>query len=334
MTDNTSANTATSNDTDANAGLTRHNAFPVRLLAWFNERFPAPNALLFFLMYFSAAAVVRQASPQLNLVGDALACLATWSFFLLLRIFDEHKDYALDLRNHPQRVLQSGLITLANLRILGAACLGVQLGWSLFQDYSVSGEFFDFTTVGPATTAWLLMLGWTCLMGKEFFCGEWLEKHLTLYAFSHMLVMPLHVWWLVQIAAPGTPLNDNVMLLMLLGFVGGFCFEITRKTNGAEEERDTIESYSRIFGPSLAGAIVLALTTTMATLQFLLINRLSASFPLVSALILGTCWLLCAAMLVRYIRTPTAKARKLNEGFVALLMLVGYGCLIAEIFSA
>lgn len=327
MNDNTSANAATTQN--ANADLTLQSAFPIRLLAWFNERFPAPSALLFFLMYFSAAAVVRQTSPELNLIGDALACLATWSFFLLLRIFDEHKDYALDLRNHPQRVLQSGLITLANLRVLGAACLGVQLSWSLFQDYSVSGEVF-----GSAATAWLLMLGWTCLMGKEFFCGEWLEKHLTLYAFSHMLVMPLHVWWLVQIAAPGTPLNDNVMLLMLLGLVGGFCFEITRKTNGAEEERDTIESYSRIFGPSLAGVIVLALTTTMAALQFLLITRLSTSLPLVSALILGACWLLCATLLFRYIRKPTAKARKLNEGFVALLMLAGYGCLIAEIFSA
>lgn len=332
MTDNTSSQAANISETStagARTGLTRDSAFLSRLLAWFNERFPAPNALLFFLMYFSAAAVVRQAAPELNLVGDTLACLATWSFFLLLRIFDEHKDYALDLRNHPQRVLQSGLITLGNLRVLGAICLSIQLSWSLFQDYRVSGQAF-----GSATTAWLLMLGWTCLMGKEFFCGEWLEKHLTLYAFSHMLVMPLHVWWLVQIAAPGTPLNDNVMLLMLLGFVGGFCFEITRKTNGAEEERDTIESYSRIFGPSLSGTIVLALTASMATLQFLLIYRLSASFPLVSAIILGACWLVCATMLIRYIRKPTAKARKLNEGFVALLMLAGYGCLIAEIFSA
>lgn len=332
MTANTSsqsASTSSTNSADSNSVLTQSSPFAARLLAWFNERFPAPNALLFFMMYVSAAAVARPTASEWNLANDIIACLVTWSFFLLLRIFDEHKDYQIDLRNHPNRVLQSGLITLGNLRVLGALCLSAQLSWSLFHDYNANGH-----VLGSATTAWLLMLGWTCLMGKEFFCGEWLEKHLTLYAFSHMLVMPLHVWWLVQIAAPNTPLNDNVMMLMLLGFVGGFCFEITRKTNGAEEERDTIESYSRIFGSSLAGAIVLALTTTMATLQLVLIERLSASFPIVSAVILGICWLLCASQLIRYIRNPTAKARKLNEGFVALLMLAGYGCLIAGVFAA
>ena len=42
-----------------------------------------------------------------------------------LRVFNEHAEYDDDLKYDPNRVLQSGVITLNDLRKLGAIAIGV-----------------------------------------------------------------------------------------------------------------------------------------------------------------------------------------------------------------
>ncbi len=297
-----------------------------RFLAWLRERFPFANALLFFILYLTTAAVVRASLGEgiaLSLI-DVLACLATWSFFLLLRIFDEHKDYELDCRNHPQRVLQSGLITLAQLRLVAGLALALQLLLSLARDGGL----------GQTTVAWLMMFAWTCLMGREFFVAEWLNRHLTLYAVSHMLVMPLIVWWLANLAQPGLQFNETLGLLMLLAFISGFCFEITRKTKGPEEERDSIDSYSRIFGTRGSAVLVLVLVSAMVANQLWLSHVLSAAWPWWAVLVLVIFYGLGLYQLAQFLRAPSAAGREKNEAAVALTMLAGYAVLIAVALQA
>jgi len=131
-----------------------------RFMAWIHERFPLPNALLFFILYLTTVAVVYDSSTGdiFNLGRDVLGCLVTWSFFLLLRIFDEHKDYELDCQNHPQRVLQSGLITLNHLKIVGAVIITLEVAYALFLDQGL----------GMTLMAGAAMFIWTCLMGQRF----------------------------------------------------------------------------------------------------------------------------------------------------------------------
>ena len=296
-----------------------------RFLAWMGERFPFANALLFFILYLATAAIARatlEGQIQVSAM-DLAACLVTWSFFLVLRIFDEHKDYKLDCRNHPDRILQSGLITLNHLKIAGALALTAQVLWSLWLDGGI----------GQTTTAWLMMFGWTCLMGKEFFIGEWLTRHLTTYAISHMLVMPLIVWWLANLAVPGLAYSPTLGILMGLAFVSGFCFEITRKTKGPEEERDTVDSYSRVFGVRGAALIVMALVTGMVLNQAWLILDLTDRFPIWAAVALLMFWLMTITQLARFRTAPSAKGREKNEAFVALTMLAGYAVLIAVVLT-
>src|ERR1700733_1730869 len=85
------------------------------LPAWFLERFPLVNVISAFVMYFMIAAVARQLlqiTPHFNLSRDLVGSLGLTSFFLLLRVSDEFKDFALDSQLYPQRVLQSGQIEL------------------------------------------------------------------------------------------------------------------------------------------------------------------------------------------------------------------------------
>ncbi len=306
--------------------LTMQSPLPQRLGAWFNERFPPANSLLFFILYLTCVVIARQQQGQISLsLADVAGALVAWSWFLLLRIFDEHKDYQIDLHNHPQRILQSGLITLGHLRLIGAAAICSQILWSLYLDH---------WQPGAALLAWAMMFAWTCLMGKEFFCGAWLEKRLTLYAFSHMLVMPLIVWWLANLGVSGVSLSTTMIWLMALAFVSGFAFEITRKTKGAEEERDSVGSYSRIFGARGAVLVILSLALAMLAIQILLVWQLTDMLPLWALTILVIALGLPLMTLKRYWQQASEKARKHNEAAIALLMLIGYAVIIIAALSS
>ena len=101
-------------------------------------------------------------------------------------------------------------------------------------------------------------------MAKEFFIGEWLSKRLFLYAMSHMVVMPMGLVWAVSMAIPGVELPPEVYVLAGFSFVSGFTFEISRKIKAPEDERDTIDSYTRIFGTKGAPAVALGLVVVGA----------------------------------------------------------------------
>ena len=323
------------------ASLTLATPLPGRLRAWMQERFAPANALLFFILYLTTAAVVRAGEGEAVALSlrDLVGCLVTWSFFLLLRVFDEHKDYELDCRNHPQRVLQSGLITLGHLKALGAVALLLQLGWSLWLDLGLeAGVGTGVGTgmaggIGPVTLAWALMFAWTCLMGREFFIADWLTRHLTTYAVSHMLVMPLIVWWLAQMAQPGVAFTPALAWLMALAFVSGFCFEITRKTRGPEEERDSVDSYSRIFGTRGAAVVVMVLVSAMVACQVLLIQVVAGQVVVWALVLLLLAWAGGMVQLRAFLRAPSAAARGKNEAVVALTMLAGYAVVMAVVLA-
>src|SRR5215471_10239683 len=191
--------------------VSRQSPFIQRFFAWINERFPLGNAVLFLVIYAAGLLWGRLLTHDGRLLlslADVPGFFGFWAFFLMLRVFDEHKDYELDLRNHPQRVLQSGLITLGHLKVVGAIAIAVQLAVSLLADRGF----------GPTTRVWLVVMAWSALMAREFFVGEWLGKRLVLYALSHMVVLPLALVWIAQMGAGGAELPKIVVLLPLLSF--------------------------------------------------------------------------------------------------------------------
>ncbi|OUS04684.1 prenyltransferase [Gammaproteobacteria bacterium 42_54_T18] len=311
---------------DQTTPLSLENPLGKRLLAWAKERFPLANGILCIVLYITAALVGRHlenSGPVSISFVDIVGALLCWSFFLVLRVFDEHKDYELDVKNHPQRVLQSGLITLGHLKVVGVVAILLQFAWSVYLDKGL----------GSVTTAWLIMFGWACLMGKEFFCGEWLEKRLVLYAFSHMLIMPLIMWWLVQMGQPSANVVALIITLGALFFVSGFAFEITRKTRGPDEERETVDSYSKIFGAKGSALVVLILILTMVVLQYYVVTQISSSTFWVGAVFLLAGLLISLVSLSKFLKQPSLVGRERNEKAVAMTMLFGYGVVIAEVIS-
>ncbi|MCU0662160.1 MAG: prenyltransferase [Myxococcota bacterium] len=306
--------------------LSKESPLASRLWAWMLERFQPATWLLFFILYATAVLFGRFLGTEGSLAlgnRDLFGLAAAWCFFLMLRVFDEHKDYEIDLVNHPQRVLQSGLITLKHLKVLGVLAIVVQVSGSLVQD---SG-------LGTATLSWFFVMAWSALMAVEFFCGKWLGKHLVLYAFSHMLVMPAVLFWLAQMGYGQRWLPCTIGWLMASAFCGGAAFEVTRKTRGPEEERETVDSYSKVWGPRGAALVIWLFLLAGAFTQIALLRLVlqTPSWMWYAAVTASVA--LPTATLGMFAAKPTASGRKKNEAASSLAMLAGYVVVLAALIA-
>jgi hypothetical protein len=275
------------------------------------ERFAPANWLLFFIMYFAvhhyAAAHFLNNTPALRWL-QLVDFLAVLSFFFKLRVMDEHKDYQNDLVNYPDRVLQSGKVTLKQLRYIAYIGTVFEAAWSAY--------------LGTTTLLiYLVTLGYALLMWKEFFVGEWLKKRLVIYAFTHMLIMPLVIFW---IASMGT--SSNILILEISGiaaaaFFFGFAFEIARKIWSAEEERAEVDSYSKRLG--MKGALFtvlffLALGCAATYFPLAGINHLNYLFGILSLLAVFT------GVVIYVAGKPVTRNIKLMQAMSSLFMLLTF----------
>lgn len=305
--------------------LTHEHPWIRRYFGWIEERFPPVQGVLFLVLYATALLFGRYSthSDMLQVgVEDIFGFFAFYAFFFMLRVFDEHKDYELDCRNHPERILQRGLITLGQLQVLCAFAIMIQAGISIWRDGGL----------GPITQTWLVTMAWSGLMAKEFFCGQWLKKNLVLYAFSHMLVMPMALVWAATFGTNGHDLGSEILLLALLSFVSGFAFEITRKIKSPEDERDTVESYSKVFGTHRAPWVVVVLLLLVSVLSVGLVRLVLGNKT-------GAVWLMSPVFLAavgalpffQFSERPSAGGVKKMEGAAGGVMLLEYLVLIAAL---
>jgi len=223
----------------------------IRLLAYLNERFPLiANGLLILSFYssnqFLAHALSRPGEPMRYDFSSLCGCLTILCFFLHTRIFDDHKDYAADCRFFPERVLQRGVVSLAELRILGTLAIGL--------------EFLLAIVCGPAAlVALLIAFTFSLLMLKEFFVGDWLKKRFLLYASVHMLIMPLLAMTIWSFATKKYfwEIPTWYWLYSMVSFFLAFNWEVSRKIRAPEQEIEGVDSYTRLFGTYGAAYLVL-----------------------------------------------------------------------------
>lgn len=286
--------------------------------AYLRQRFPPVNMALFAVLFCTVWSVAGTVDAGLLTFGwsEGLGIAATISFFFRLRVFDEIKDFALDAQNHPQRVLQRGLVTLPQLRALAWAGAALELGWSA-------------TRGGMALLGWALALAYSLTMRYEFGAPTWLRARLLLYAITHMLIMPLVIAWLWLAYVPHG--HAKLLLLMLLSLLGGFAFELARKTHAPAAERPTVDSYSQVMGLGGAVAAVVLVLLGGVAVQAWLLYLLGA--PRWTFLLLGSLLVLTLGVYGRALRQPEEAWFRRAEVLVSLFMLVSYLSLIIHVQS-
>lgn len=315
------------------AGVTIDDPWLRRFSAWAKQRFPLEQGVLLLPLYLASLAVGHFATGTSVAIGvwQVAGFFAFWSFFFVVRVFDEHKDYQIDCKNHPERVLQRGIITLAQLRVAAGIAIVAQIAivsWICI----ASDSWTVFWT-------WAVAFVWSLGMAKEFFLHDWLSPRLVPYAISHMLLMPMLAYWAMSIGvattATGFPTGTLPPLFAALTFLGGFTFELSRKLKAPEEERETVDSYSKVWGSKGAAVIVVCLmaaaTAVLIAIFTTLFTGLTTLWWSIGALIvcaIGTSPLLSFA---RYVRTGAEK--KLQTG-AALFLLGTYSLTAAATIAA
>ncbi|MFZ4403984.1 MAG: UbiA family prenyltransferase [Pseudobdellovibrionaceae bacterium] len=216
------------------------------LKAIFLERFKplsyGPMIILFTTMnglYFAQSQNVSS-----NLQGAIVALFIMFCAFFRLRLFDEIKDYHVDLKINPQRPLARGIISIDQVRLSILFLIVTELTLA----YWVNP--FGFLIHA-------LAVGYSLLMFEEFFIGRWLRSHLTTYAITHTFVS---VFYALSAAVLWTQSKSiELTNIDILYFVSNWfyfnLFEFSRKTYATEEERPGVETYSSLFGAQKAAAL-------------------------------------------------------------------------------
>lgn len=229
-----------------------------RLWIYQAERFPVVLHGILIMAFscsgVSLSAVLRGAEHLPQLSSYLVAFISAFCFFLQLRIADEFKDNEEDCRYRPHRPVPRGIVSLAELRLVGYLCAGIQL---------------VITILLAPSLLWLLFANWLylALMTKEFFAGPWLRKHPIVYMSSHMLIMPLidaYVTACDWLPAGGDP-PRGLFAFLLVSFFNGIAIEIGRKLKRPSEELIGVETYSALWGLPRASLVwLMALLATGA----------------------------------------------------------------------
>jgi 4-hydroxybenzoate polyprenyltransferase len=290
-----------------------------RLWIYQAERFPLVKSGLLIAAFGASAVCVSaqlRGSDALPTVhGLIVAVLCLLGFFIQLRVADEHKDLEDDRRWRPERPVPRGLVTLGELRGVAYVAAAAQL--ALVLSYS------------PKLLALLLLVwAWMALMSVEFFVPAWLRARPVLYLISHMAVMPLidlfatACDWLVAGDGRAPAFGGGLAAFLALSFTNGTALEIGRKAWSPSDEREGVETYSKLWGFKGAGlgtgaAILVGLalaavvnTETQAPLFFMALLSAAAGFG--------------AAAIWSYIRVPTSKHAHGVENAAGLWVFAAY----------
>lgn len=241
------------------------------------ERF-SPAAYLPMIVVFTAVNglyACQVAGEDWRWSRFTLTLLIILPFFFRLRLFDEIKDYEVDLKINPTRPLARGLIKIPEVKkaLLGLIILELAvafyLGWDCFMIHAVA-------------------VGFSLLMYEEFFIGDLLRPHLTTYAVTH--TFSSFLLSLSAAVAVSAVSLDELPLSGFLFFLMNWCFfnlfEFARKTYASEEEKDDVPSYSKIFGRHGAWALSLSQTALgVGLVLFLDVNLLVLAAFLVYVLV-------------------------------------------------
>lgn len=279
------------------------------------ERFPlaahGPLVAAFSFSAVSFSSLLRREEhfpPWQNLAVSFVTALL---FFLLLRIADEFKDFEDDSRWRPYRAVPRGLVKLRELGVVAVFAGVIQVALAL--------------VLSPGLVPYLLAVWvWLALMTKEFFVPVWLKKHPILYMVSHMAIMPLIDlyatacdWQVVGVSAP-----HGLIWFLLVSFMNGIVIEVGRKLRAAESEEEGVETYTVLWGTTVAPLVWIGAIIGTAVLALLAAQEIRFVVPV--ACLLTLLVLTATVVALRFVRQPTKENARLFEPISGVWTLVMY----------
>lgn len=286
-----------------------------RFYIYQQERFPLlGNGVLIAIFTFSAVSYSRICRGENGFIqwkDYIIGAFATITLFLLVRIFDEHKDRVEDAKFRTYLPVPRGLISLAELRNIGWAIALIQIAViAIFQP-----QMF---------LLYALVISYLLLMGVEFFVPKWLKKHQIIYITSHMVIIPLvdiyssGLDWLLAGAKP----HLGLVWFFAVSYMNGIVLEFGRKLRAPEFEEPGVISYTGMYG--LRGGTLRWLGILVSTLLLAIGAAHYAGFGKPATVALIITFAICATPALIFLKSPNQKTSKLVEGASALWTALMY----------
>ena len=298
--------------------------FITRLNAYLAERFPLHSHICMVVIYFLANQFLAQVLGNPNdplRIGwfTPVGMLFLFCIFFHLRVFDEHKDYDEDIVHYPGRILSRGLITLGNLKALAAAAIATEIACALLSGWA-------------ALVAVAVSIAFSWLMLHEFFVRKWLKSHFIIYAFAHMLIMPMLTATIFSFTTQ-RPFWEAPWLFWAYAVADFFAFanwEISRKIRVPEDEIEGVESYSKHLGIYKAGYVAMGLRVLNTALAWIVGIYLGLGIFYYSGLVL--LFLACVVGFLRFRLNTTRKTAKELEAYGGGYIIMFYLILAVELY--
>lgn len=281
------------------------------------ERFDPPTHSIMLVLFLFAHILVINATTSIFATAkdDLLLLVGITAFYFKLRLYDEVKDFELDVVINPHRPLPRGLLTHQDMYAGMFVCIIVEM-----LCFSVQG-FNSLISI-------IIPICYSLLMYKEFFIKEKIRPYLTTYALSHTIVTTLLSFsifsFLSQKSFLEVMLNKTLFSFALANWMLFNLFEFGRKTFATEEERENVDTYSSLFGRT--GAVVLVLSQALIA-HYLCFNLVGANTGFMIsgfAIIL----LILGALSLWYVTKNTVKSAKFFRTFSSVYIILFYLILI------
>ena len=286
-------------------------------ILFIKERFDPISHFLMLLVFVSVHVllVVKLEHKYITYLKMLFLFLGVTLFYFKLRLYDEIKDYELDVVINPMRPLPRGLLKHNDIFKGIFICIILEL--------------ITFSSQGiNSTLSIIIAIFYSLLMFKEFFIKELIRPLLTTYAVSHTVVTSLLTFaiftFLTSSHYNAILTNKNYVYFALTNWMLFNIFEFGRKTFLRAEERVNVDTYSSLFGKK--GAVLLVVI--QALISFLLIININAFDLLFIKAGLGILnfFLICLASL--YIFSEKIKFAKLYRFMSSFYIILFYLILI------
>ncbi len=274
----------------------------IRWWIFLKERFPLQTHLPMIVLFVGAHAAL---AGSVRGIQSLILGVVLLLFFFRMRLFDEIKDYTVDLNLHPERPLPRGVLQVIQVKRAIVICLIL--------------EIFLVALNVKMIPVLLVAQGYSLLMYKEFFIGRWLRSHLTTYAVTHTVVvvfLSLLVSCFFQNLLPWE-LSIREVLLAISCWGIFNVFEFGRKTYATSEELLGVASYSKVWGH--AGAFALNLSQALLGLW-----AMGYAFPFTPEMWLCGLGIVVALVLtgIFYLLSDTPVASKVYRGMSGLSIML------------
>ncbi|WP_372652520.1 hypothetical protein [Halobacteriovorax sp.] len=281
-------------------------------IQFFIERFDPLSHLIMISLFIAG----HMSLVDKGVSSDALLLfIGTTVFFFKLRCFDEVKDLDLDMKINPSRPLPRELLSVFDMKDAIILCF-------IFEN------IIFYTIDLDAGIAMSIASLYSLIMYKEFFLGSWFRDKLTSYASAHTLVtilLSLSIFCAIDGRALYA-LDISMYFFSVVSWLLFNIFELGRKTFLESEERDQVESYSKVWGKG--GAVVLVLVhACIAEVILALGVGLSSSF---AKIYFNSCFVVFVLSGIYFLIKKSGRSGSFFRGYSSFYIILIYLGVIIE----